>query len=119
MTLTVTETKTVDRGKFAAASVDERTMLLYDFTDQRFTDIESKLDILLSKNGNGDCISVKVGKGSLKIPISPETMCKVKRVSKVLACGGLLILMFTGQINVDSPLFRDLLMGIAKIFVGG
>jgi len=58
-----------------------------------------------------NCLYLNVGKMRFKIPMSRAAL-------KILGCGAVIILMLTGQININSPLAKDLIGGIIKL-IGG
>lgn len=80
----------------------------------RVIKIEDTLERMLDnptakqEDKQSDCLYFKAGKLNMKIPISKGTL-------KVIGCGLLLLLMFTGQINVNSPLVTDIIKLIAKL----
>jgi hypothetical protein len=58
-----------------------------------------------------NCLYLNVGKMRFKIPMSRSAL-------KILGCGAVIILMLTGQININSPLAQDLIGGVIKL-IGG
>lgn len=120
MTLTVTEKREFSREEYEKADLNERTMILFDFMDQFNREVNCKLDsVITGKKDAGDCISVSIGKGRLKLPISPDMFARTKLVFKAVGYGTLAILLLTGQVNINSPLVKDILSAMAKIVTGG
>lgn len=109
----------IDRSSFSKLPVDEKLLVLFD-SHEDLSKCMCGIEAMVKKGGHAgdpgaadskkqksECLYIAVGDAKLKIPVAKSTI-------KALGFGSFILLLFTGQININSPLAQEIVSLLAR-----